>query len=182
MTDRFIELTGSISNGASSPDAVPTYFPARYADVSSTQTLNLGKLDAWVRATVDQLEALRNLEPGWDSYGGESLKPEARARTVEIIRSLQAVCSLENATLPVPNVVLNSAGTVGLEWDDPSRELGIGIGEGDQVEYVRWTHPNSIKEGKVDRDSSSLIPLVHWFLTGRMADRHSNSAVTNAAT
>lgn len=182
MTDSLIEFLGAISSGGSNPHAVPTYFPARYSDVSTTQTLKLGRVDSWVRSTVDQLAALGSLETGWDSYGGKSLTPEARIRIIEIIRSLQDVCNMENATMPVPNVVLNSAGTVGLEWDDPSRELGIGIGEGDQVEYVKWTPPNTIKEGKADRDSASLIPLVHWFLTGRMADHRPNSATTNATT
>src|SRR5712691_9273818 len=69
-----------------------------------------GTTAPWVIDAAKKLEALGRLPTGWDSYGGLPLDSDAKNLTVS------ALGWLEDKNLPVPAVVLGSAGTVQLEW------------------------------------------------------------------
>src|SRR5690349_11563062 len=74
-------------------------------DATSGLSLKLSRTAGWVIDAAKKLEALASLRQGWDSYGGDPLKPEAKDFTV------RAISWLVNQDLPTPAVVLGSGGT-----------------------------------------------------------------------
>lgn len=182
MRDDILNFTGLTASCAMA--AVPPYECRvslwEQADASSRGTLPLrGQVALWVIATVQKLESLGRLRHGWDSYDGLPLNSEARSRTVETIRSLER--TPEHANLPVPTVVLNSGGTVGLEWEQAGRELEIDIGADDELVYVTCDTDGKIKEGQVNKDAHFLNTLIRWFLSGHKGNSQSSSVTSHGS-
>jgi hypothetical protein len=144
--------------GSASASPVRRYV---YSSVVSSPAVTLRVQTAgWVLEAAKKLEALSKLEPGWDSYGGSPLKPEARQATVLVMRLL------ENAELPDPAVVLGSAGSVHLEWRAKGRELDVSLGESDSIEFVKMLAHGEVEEGSISNLLAELRSLAGWLLHG----------------
>jgi hypothetical protein len=135
---------------------VQVFYPATTSDDS----INLsGDVAAgWVIEAAKKLESLARFRTGWDSYGGLPLKREARGLTMQVLGWLQKY------DLPVPAVVLGSAGTVQLEWRDKGKELEVELRDNNTIEYLK-VHPNGeIEEGEAAVDPSGRVvhDLTRW--------------------
>jgi hypothetical protein len=105
--------------------------------------LNLGGQTAdWVLEAAKKLERLGRLRPGWDSYGGLALKPVVKDLTIQVLTLLR------KDELPVPAVVLGSAGTVQLEWRGGGKELDLELLDNNTFEYVTVSRDGTIEEGE----------------------------------
>lgn len=130
-----------------------------YTDISSSARLNLSETQEWVGQAARKLEVIGTLRYDWDSYGGSPLKPQARAFTFTVLRWLS------REDLPTPEVGLASNGTVQLEWRVGGKELDVGIGEGDQIEFVTVDVLGQIVEGREDSAPGvKLRDLTHWLM------------------
>jgi hypothetical protein len=115
----------------------------------------------WVIDAVKKLEALGKLSTGWDSYGGLPLSLNAKRLTVS------SLGWLENKNLPVPGVVLGSAGTVQLEWRVKGRELEIELGKDDTIEFLKVQPNGEAEEGQEKINvPQRLRGLTSWLLNG----------------
>jgi hypothetical protein len=111
----------------------------------------------WVLETAKKLEALGRRRPGWDSYGGLPLKPGAKSLTLHILRWLGT------EELPVPAVVLCSAGTVQLEWKSKGKELEVELLDNNTFEYMKVLPGGETEEGEDAIDLSGRIhALSRW--------------------
>ena len=117
----------------------------------------------WQFEAMKMLENLAALPKGWDSYGGERLRPDAKKLAVKLIDWI------EMDDLPVPAVVLCSAGTVQFEWKHQGRELEIEVVSHDSVEYL-VVHPSGeMQEGAITHD---LPDKVRQLTNGCCRGRH----------
>jgi hypothetical protein len=130
-----------------------------YSAAGSLDTLALcGDTADWVIEAAQKLEVLGRFRVGWDSYGGLPLRQMAKSLTIRVLHYL---CEDE---LPVPAVVLGSAGTVQLEWKAKGKELEIELGENDTMEFVKVSPGGDIEEGEAMVDPAKLHDLTSWLL------------------
>jgi len=120
-----------------------------------------GDTASWVVEAAKKLEALERFQQGWDSHGGLPLKGGAKRLTLQVLGWLRKV------ELPVPAVVLGSAGTVQLEWRAKGKELEVELRDNDTIEYVKVFPAGEIEEGEASSDlSGKLHNLTAWLLHG----------------
>ena len=86
---------------------------------------------SWVFATAKKLEEISKLSYNWDSYGGRPISQGARRMAFDALKSLS------KRQLPVPAVVLGSAGTVHLEWRYHNKKLEIGFDDRNAIEFLK---------------------------------------------
>jgi hypothetical protein len=123
----------------------------------SGATYRNGYTAEWVLETAKKLDALGRRQPGWDSYGGLPLKRGAKTLTLHVLRWLR------NEELPVPAVVLCSAGTVQLEWQSRGKELEVELRDNNTFEYMKVFPGGEIEEGEDDIDLSGRVhALSRW--------------------
>ncbi|MGH7169348.1 MAG: hypothetical protein ACRELG_03615, partial [Gemmataceae bacterium] len=117
---------------------------------------------SWVVEAAKKLEALGRFQKGWDSYDGLPIKLGAKRL------ALQVLGWLRKDELPVPAVVLGSAGTVQLEWRARGKELEVELRDDDSIEYVKvFPADREIEEGEAASDlSAKLHELTGWLLHG----------------
>src|SRR5262245_60983918 len=70
----------------------------------------------WVIAATKKLDALARRQRNWDSYDGLPLRQDARNWTLKVLQWLKS------KPLPVPSIVLSSAGNIHLEWRSFGKE------------------------------------------------------------
>jgi hypothetical protein len=129
--------------------------------VSGDALILSGCTAPWVIDAAKKLEALGKLSKGWDSYGGLPLNLNARKLTVS------SLGWLEDKNLPVPAVVLGSAGTVQLEWTMKGRELEIELGKDDGIEFLKVQPTGETEEGEEKINvPQRLRGLTSWLLNG----------------
>ena len=137
--------------------------PILVSTATSADTIALGGDTAtWVVEAAKKLEALGRFHKGWDSYGGLPLRLGAKQLTLQVLEWLR------KDELPVPAVVLGSAGTVQLEWRAQGKELEIELRDNDRIEYVKvFSDRSEIQEGEASSDlSAKLHDLTGWLLHG----------------
>lgn len=117
----------------------------------------------WVFAAARKLENIAKLKRNWDSYDGLPLSPVARQTTYD------ALDWLKHRDLPVPAVVLGSAGTVHLEWYFQGKELEIGFENDGTVEYCKIENDGRADEGQEKQNyeiKKRLMQLAKWLGNG----------------
>jgi hypothetical protein len=134
-------------------------------NVPMTSTSNALALDAdtaaWVFEAAKKLDSLGKLRRNWDSYDGLPLSPGAKRITFD------ALGWLKHQDLPVPAVVLGSGGTVHLEWYSNGKELELGFGESNRMEFCKIDSHGHVEEGDEDQDiCSTLTILTEWLRIG----------------
>jgi len=129
-----------------------------YSSATLADTIDLsGDTASWVIEAAKKLEALGRFQTGWDSYGGLSLRSGAKHLTLQVLGWLR------KEELPIPAVVLGSAGTVQLEWRAKGKELEVEIRDNDTIEYVKVSPAGEIEEGEAASDlSRKLRDLTDW--------------------
>jgi hypothetical protein len=129
-----------------------------YSGATSTDTIDLsGDTASWVFEAAKKLEALGRFHTGWDSYGGLSLRHGAKHL------ALQVLGWLRRDELPIPAVVLGSAGNVQLEWRAKGKELEVELRDNGTIEYVKVSPAGEIEEGEAASDlSRKLRDLADW--------------------
>ena len=128
---------------------------------SDALDLREGAAAYWAFEAAKKLENLGALRQNWDSYGGLPLSPTAKRITFD------ALGWLKNQDLPVPAVVLGSAGTVHLEWRSKGRELEIGFGPAETIEFVKIDNQGHIEEGEADAEIRQRLRLLtSWLMNG----------------
>lgn len=129
-----------------------------YSESTLSGTIDLsGDTASWVVEAAKKLEALGRFQAGWDSYEGLSLRPGAKHLTLQVLGWLR------KDELPVPAVVLGSAGTVQLEWRAKGKELEVELRDNDTIEYVKVSAAGEVEEGETTSDlSRKLHDLTSW--------------------
>jgi hypothetical protein len=156
VTTSFLPCSTHQTAAAAWPPAVATGLSA-----TGGMLIFYGEKAGWVFEAAKKLEALGRLQPGWDSYNGLSLRPEARELTLQVLDLL----GMHN--LPVPAVVLGSGGTVHLDWRTKGRELEVELERGNSLNYVKVTPQGDIQEGTATvKGPENLGGLSHWLLHG----------------
>jgi hypothetical protein len=118
-----------------------------------------GDAAGWVVEAAKKLEALGRFRTGWDSYGGLPLRRGVKSLTLQVLGWLR------KDELPVPRVVLGSAGNVQLEWRANGKELEIELRDNNSIEYVKVSPGGDIEEGESALNlSGSLRDLTGWLL------------------
>lgn len=131
------------------------------AAITSGSLVLTGSTASWVMDAAKKLETIGRLPAGWDSYGGLQLDPNAKKLTVWVLGWLGG------RELPVPAVVLGSAGTVQLEWRARGRELEIELGKDNSIEFLKVHPTGDMEEGEARVDlPQKLRGLTWWLLYG----------------
>ena len=79
-----------------------------------------------LRQIAERLQALADLEEGWNSYGAARLKPEAMLSAIPLLEASVT------AGAAIPHIGITQTGGIHMEWSLPSRELEIDIENEDQ--------------------------------------------------
>jgi len=116
-----------------------------------------GDTAGWVIEAVKKLESLGRFRANWDSYGGLPLTPRVKSFTIQVLGWLR------KSELPVPAVVLGSAGNVQLEWRANGKELDVELRDDNSIEYVRASADGSIEDAEVAKAlPETLSKLTLW--------------------
>lgn len=115
----------------------------------------------WLVQAKEKLNALARLPANWDSHDGLPLQPA-------IFDAALAVLGwLERQELPVPGVVLGSAGTVQFEWQCDGRELQIEILTPAAIGWLKISVDGSMEERRDEPSSPEQVRrLIEWLLHG----------------
>jgi len=106
----------------------------------------------WAPSVAHALRQLRDLPPGWDSYGAHRVQEGAVHSAFEILWAIA-----DDPQLPQPSIVPTSAGGLQIEWHRPGVDLELEIApNGNAFEM-------SVSEGEAAREislSNNLAPFV----------------------
>ncbi len=128
------------------------------SSISAGMLVLHGDSAPWVIEAAKKLEAIGKLPANWDSYQGIPLDMTAKKLTVN------ALGWLGGNDLPVPAVVLGSAGTVQLEWrTNNGRELEIELGN-DRIEFVKIYPSGNVEEGEESGNLPTKLQGLTWWL------------------
>jgi hypothetical protein len=160
---REIQDLSATYNGRRSGQSTPTCYSPSLVQVLdsgaiSADAIGLGGDTAdWVIDAAKKLEKLGRRQADWDSYGGLPLKQGIRNFTLVVLHWLR------KDDLPVPGVVLGSAGTVQLEWRSKCKELEVELRDNNSIEFVMVSPDGGIKEGEATSNvSAKLRDLSLW--------------------
>lgn len=86
--------------------------------------LSRGTATPWLNATVSAIKKLKELQPGWDSYGAKVLDLDSIHAAIELVRELASVVGIVR-----PQVAATPNGYVALLWNwrDSSRDLELSV-------------------------------------------------------
>ena len=130
-----------------------------HTNISTCSNLDLSRSHDWVLQAARKLEVIGRLKYNWDSYGALPLNTQARQFTVQVLRWLG------DEDLPPPAVVLESDGTIQMEWRAKGKELDVGLVNGDRIEYVKVDANGDVGEGAEQiRPVSKLRELTGWLM------------------
>src|SRR5688572_11886887 len=112
----------------------------------------------WVVAAAKKLDALARHKRGWDSYDGRPLDPHVHRFTLQVFMWLQTW------PLPIPAVVLTSAGSIQLEWAAGGKELVLGLDK-TGIEYLKTAANGAMEEGTLaGNPARGVRDLAAWLL------------------
>jgi hypothetical protein len=113
----------------------------------------------WVLEAAKKLEDLGRFRADWDSYGGLPLQRGSKQLALRVLGWLR------RKDLPVPCVVLGSAGTLQLEWQSRGKELEVGLRDDNSIEYVKAFPSGRIEEGVDSYDLQGRVQdLTAWLV------------------
>lgn len=129
--------------------------------MNRTEVLEQSQAPAWLARALEKLESLAQLKENWDSHGGLRLRADVRASVARLLDELRT------EELPIPAVVLGSAGTVQLEWRVAGRELEIEALPCGSFEFLRVSPDGRTEEGALSGDKpEELRHLARWVVHG----------------
>ncbi len=115
----------------------------------------------WRVKALKKLDEIGRLQENWDSYGGLPLKPEVREAAIRLLHKIGAT------ELPVPGVVLGSAGTVQFEWQANGRELEVEVLADGRIGFLKVWEGSQMEEGELESSSDPGVGrLIDWLLNG----------------
>jgi hypothetical protein len=108
----------------------------------------------WLTEVLSQLDAIGKLPKGWDSCGGDAIKPELVAAAGALAKSLARF-----PEVPRPHVSPTSAGGVQLEWEAGGAYFEVHFEEPSEAQcYFESQFPPSEKEFSLhDGDDVSIV-------------------------
>ncbi|MDE2095711.1 MAG: hypothetical protein KGL39_00510 [Patescibacteria group bacterium] len=109
---------------------------------------------------IKELENLSRLQRDWDSYDGLPLSSISKQKALAAIAILK-----DQQILPVPAVVLGSAGTVNFEWQYGGKELEIGFSLMGIMEYTKVDNKGRVIGGEIGT-WCELESLISWLING----------------
>ena len=115
-----------------------------------------GALPAWIIPTIQTMQELLDLPPGWDSYGAQTIDFEP------VISALDLLANLMQPNTPMPAVVPTNRGGVQLEWHTGGIDLEIGI-QSRAHQYASYhDHHRRVEwEGAITPDVRPLVDFIH---------------------
>lgn len=108
-----------------------------------------------------ELENLRNLQPGWDQARAERINP----RSIDVAQLF--VCQMPTDVTLRPRVVPMTKGRLQLEWDKGPLSLELEFESPYQIHYLKWNSDEGLEEediliGPHDREKAN--DLINWFI------------------
>lgn len=79
---------------------------------------------------IEQLDRIKVLTPGWDSYGADPIEERAINIASEIVRLGLSI------GLPIPGIAPGSDGTVGVTWETAKGEIYIDVSSSSLATYA----------------------------------------------
>lgn len=116
------EVASATSTAVLSDDASFSAFEEGHREASVTLLFRGLSRPAWLGECVERANDLLNLEPNWDSYGGE------RIEIKWAVEALQLLSQIMVAGAPSPSLVPTAPGGVQLEWHANQVDLEIELG------------------------------------------------------
>ena len=114
----------------------------------------------WLQQALGPLFRLRDLPPGWDTYGSPPIPDDVILGAVRLLFHAAAEQS------PWPHLAPVSGGGVQLEWAVNGRELEIEIFPDGSVAYLK-ARGEEMDDGPLDPyDAGAVRTLVRWVVHG----------------
>jgi len=94
----------------------------------------------WKNRLKSRFDELRNLENGWDGYGGVALDHEIEVYAKDLLNDIY------DARVSQPSLVPGSDGSLQIEWHVNNCDLGIDVLSRDEVIACLFNHENGAEE------------------------------------
>ena len=118
---------------------------------------------SWVIVTLDALDELEQLPQNWDTYGSDPIHPAS------LYKARALVANIGINTLPTPQVIPVSGGSIGLVWKLGRKELELEVKPDGAIEYLRTVgrptqaNRNAMNTGQVGNDYIRDVRLlIKW--------------------
>ncbi len=110
-----------------------------------------------IEKIIDDLEALRDLQPNWDSYGARQISGEIIDVAIKFVKILPV-------HIPPPRVVPMSQGRLQLEWHKKSCSLELEFTTKNDISYLKWNELTEwYSEGNGPMSEKEILELIGWF-------------------
>lgn len=126
-------LTSSESDSESNAVVRVQDFLQAWAKSKSGNIVYDGKIFAgclpWISEIEEELEQIKSLEQGWDSYNGSPIDRDL------ILKALDLVKKISNRNIPQPHIVPVGNGGLNIEWRFSNRLVSIKLRK-DGITYL----------------------------------------------
>jgi len=136
--------------------------PKPSVDVRSQSITELKRPVRWLTSALTDVARIAELPQNWDGYGSAPLGIKEREHVTKLLSSI------DNADLPVPNIVPISGGGIQIEWQHNARELELEIVEGSEDLMFLKVYPDGMMEENSYpiADTDRTKELLDWLVSG----------------
>jgi hypothetical protein len=118
---------------------------------------SIGGGGTWLVDVLGRLEAIGKLPKGWDSYGGDAIKPEIVTAAGTLAKSLARF-----PEVPRPHVSPTSVGGVQLEWEASGAYFEIHFEEPGEAQCYFESEPPPCEKEFIFHDGDDVSVLAQY--------------------
>jgi len=112
------------------------------------------------------IEEFGNLGENWDGYGASSISNRARDNATHFIEILESA----PFNMPAPDVFPQPGGTISFEWETPSAEVYLEIGNTLYSGFIKADDDQPFfLQGQADSLDQQIVALMHGAIAGPSA-------------
>lgn len=114
-----------------------------------------------MREPLGRLKAILSLGPGWDSYGGHPVRPEA------VLHAVSLLAKIFEHDVSAPEIVPTSTGGLQLEWHQAGADLEMDVSTDGTVQIFLQLPSEQTWEGPLSSNPSALSRFVAFVASDR---------------
>jgi hypothetical protein len=118
------------------------------------------------KSAQHSIEEFGKLNENWDGYGASSISTQARDNATRFITIFDAA----PFTMPLPDVFPQPSGTISFEWETPSAEVYLEIGNTLYSGFIKTDDDQTFfLQGQADSLDQQIVALMHGAIAGPSA-------------
>jgi hypothetical protein len=118
------------------------------------------------KSAQHSIEEFGKLSENWDGYGASSISTHARGNAIRFITIFDAA----PFNMPLPDAFPQPSGTISFEWETPSAEVYLEIGNTLYSGFIKTDDDQTFfLQGQADSLDQQIVALIHGAIAGPSA-------------